>query len=244
MEMGIPVTIALNMMDVAQKRGIEIDIKRLSALLNVPVIPTVARNGKGKKQLLKSIAQSVNVNFKPLNISYGLDIDTAIDEMELIINKHDFLTDKYRARWTAIKYLESDSQIIELGSDEDKHLALKLEKIVQRVTDHLNATLDTHPEGVIADQRYGYVNSILKQNVITFYQDRNRLQVSDKIDRVVTNRFLGPIIMMAVIMGFIRLRLPTLKFLWDGLKLFLDGSQTSQISYCLKDCSNLLSFQE
>ncbi len=201
MEMGIPVTIALNMMDVAQKRGVEINIKKLSRLLNIPVVPTVARSGKGKKQLLKTIAANVNTNIEPLTISYGNDIDAALDEMEAIVLKNELLTSQYRARWTALKYLENDQQIIEMGNKENKNASLELDAIVKKVTSHLNATLDIHPEGMIADQRYGFINSILKQNVITFHQDRNRLQVSDKIDKVVTNRFLGPIIMIGVLMG-------------------------------------------
>ncbi|MBU8910110.1 MAG: ferrous iron transport protein B [Desulfobacterales bacterium] len=201
MEMGIPVTIALNMMDVAEKRGIKIDIEKLSELLNVPVVPTVARSGEGKKELLKTIASTVNGNVEPLTISYGRDMDTALDEMEEIIQSSAFLTEKYRARWTAVKYLENDSQVIESGQKENRKVALQLEKIVEKVRRHLLATLDTHPENIIADQRYGFINAVLKQNVISYFQDKNRLLLSDKIDKVVTNRFLGPIIMVAILMG-------------------------------------------
>ena len=201
MEMGIPVTIALNMMDVAKKRGIKIDIKKLSKLLNVPVVPTIARSGQGKKELLQTIASNVNGKVEPLTISYGHDIDTALDEMEEIIQFSAFLTANYRARWTGIKYLENDQQIIESGKKQDMKVSLELEKIVEKVSRHLLATLDMHPEGIIADYRYGFINSILKQNVISYFHDKNRLQLSDKIDKVVTNRFLGPIIMVAILMG-------------------------------------------
>ncbi|MCF6246010.1 MAG: 50S ribosome-binding GTPase, partial [Desulfobacula sp.] len=85
MEIGIPVTIALNMMDVAKKRGIKIDIDKLSRLLNVPVVPTIARSGDGKAELLQAIASHKDVKAVPLKISYGSDIDQALDEMEDII---------------------------------------------------------------------------------------------------------------------------------------------------------------
>ncbi len=201
LEMGMPVTIALNMMDVAKKRGIEIDHKKLSKLLNIPVVPTIARKGHGKKKLLQAIAARSESKIEPLKISYGQDIDTALDEMEETIKSSSFLTKRYHARWTAIKYLENDSQIKELGSKEDKNLDSQLEIIVEKITKHLAATLDIHPEGMIADQRYGFINSILKQGIVKRYHDENRLQISDKIDKVVTNRFLGPIIMIAIIMG-------------------------------------------
>lgn len=199
MEMGIPVCLALNMMDVAQKRGIEINADRLSELLGVPVVPMVARTGKGKKELLAQVAKGIDKPAAPLLISYGQDIDKTLDEMEKIIRENNFLTDRYPPRWVALKYLENDNQILELGADCSKETAGKLIEIGEKVGRHMSATLDTHPEGMIADQRYGFINSILKQNVVRFAYDRNRLQRSDQIDKVLTNRFLGPLLMVAVL---------------------------------------------
>ncbi len=201
MEMGAPVTIALNMMDVAKKRGLKIDHEKLSKLLNVPIVPIIARSGKGRQELLKAVASNVNSEVKPLKISYGVDIDSALDKMEEIINSSEFLIEKYLARWTAIKYLENDSQIIELGNKEDQRVDIQLKAIVNRAKKRLASTLDTHPEGMIADQRYGYIHSVLQQGIIKHSHDENRQQLSDKIDKIVTNRLLGPIIMIAIIMG-------------------------------------------
>ncbi|MCP4721526.1 MAG: ferrous iron transport protein B [Desulfobacteraceae bacterium] len=205
MEMGIPVCVALNMMDVAKKRGIRINIEKLSRLLNVPVVPTVARSGEGKKKLLTTIATAIADNgdkeVSPLKISYGSDLDAALDKMEAIIVSNNFLTQTYPARWTALKYLENDKQIMEIGNIENNHVESLLLLIVEKVTHHLNVTLDTHPEGMIADQRYGFINSVLKQNVVSYAHDPNRLQQSDKIDKIVTNRLAGPVIMVAILMG-------------------------------------------
>ena len=201
MEMGLPVCIALNMMDVAKKRGIDIDIERLSTLLKLPVVPIVARDGKGKKDLMERVAATLDRNPEPLRLSYGRDLDAALDEMEALIRSAGFLVHRYDPRWTALKYLENDHQVMDLGYGEDKALAMKLDAIVQKVKIHIASTLDTHPEGLIADHRYGYVHSVLKQGVIRFHQDENRLQLSDKIDRVLTNRFLGPVIMVAMLMA-------------------------------------------
>ncbi len=205
MEMGVPVCVALNMMDVAKKRGICIDIEKLSQLLNVPVVPMVARSGEGKEELLSTIATAIagkeDKGTAPLKISYGSDIDAALDEMEIIIVSDNFLTRTYPARWTALKYLENDKQIIADGKKENAGVASLLQSIVGKVSRHLDLTLDTHPEGMIADQRYGFINSVLKQNVVTYALDPNRLQQSDKIDKIVTNRFVGPVIMVAILMG-------------------------------------------
>jgi len=205
MEMGVPVCVALNMMDVAKKRGVKINIEKLSQLLNVPVVPTVARSGEGKKKLLNTIATAIASNgdkeVSPLKISYGSDLDEALDKMEAIIVSNNFLTQTYPARWTALKYLENDKQIMEIGNIENNHVESLLLSIVEKVTHHLNVTLDTHPEGMIADQRYGFINSVLKQNVVSYAHDPNRLQQSDKIDKIVTNRLAGPVIMVAILMG-------------------------------------------
>ena len=207
LEMGIPVCIALNMIDVAKKRGIEINAEKLSTLLGVPVIPTIARTGQGKIELMESAAQIVQErrNFAALKISYGDDVDRAMLDMEEEIAINGFLTDIYPVRWIALKYMEKDEQILSLGRKLNPGLSAMLEEIVKKVSNHLLNTLDTYPEAMIADQRYGYINSILKQGVIYQKYDPNRLYSSDKIDKVLTNRFMGPIIMLAVIAGLFHL---------------------------------------
>ncbi len=203
LELGIPVCIALNMMDVAKKRGIQINTEKLSTLMGVPVVPTIARTGEGKSELMQSAAGIVKdkKEFTPLNISYGPDLDRVMLEMEDEIKAHNFLTDTYPARWIALKYLENDEQIVSRGRLVDMKLSDRFESMVAKVSNHLQDTLDTYPEAMIADQRYGYIKSILKQGVITFKFDQHRLHSSDRIDKVLTNRFLGPLIMLAVIAG-------------------------------------------
>jgi ferrous iron transport protein B len=203
LELGVPICIALNMMDVAKKRGIKVDAKKLSSLLGVPVIPTIARTGQGKKELMDSAAQIMHAAdvLTPLKISYGTDIDQALSKMEEEIKAGNFMTETYQARWIALKYMENDEQILTLGKDVNPALAKKLEDAVRNVSHHLLNTLDTYPEAMIADQRYGYIKSILKLGVIYHKYDQNRLYSSDRIDKVLTNRFVGPLIMLAVIAG-------------------------------------------
>ena len=92
-------------------------------------------------------------------------------------------------------------KIIALGKQKNPSLAATLEQTVARVSTHLQATLDTYPEAIIADHRYGYIKSVVKQGVITRQYNYHRLYISDKIDKVVTNRVLGPLIMVAVTLG-------------------------------------------
>ena len=129
----------------------------------------------------------------------------AMLDMEKEIEANNFLTAIYPARWVALKYMEKDEQILSQGQKENPDLAARLEETVEKVASHLLNTLDTYPEAMIADQRYGYIKSILKQGVIYQKYDQNRLYSSDRIDKVLTNRFLGPLIMLAVIAGLFHL---------------------------------------
>ncbi len=201
LELGIPVCCALNMMDIAKSRGIEIDTDKLSALLNVPIVETVAREGKGKKELMDAVYKLVSEPKEQggLKISYGEDIDNALIEIEQIVTSKNLLTDIYPARWTALKYSERDEQVMAAGDAVDLSASSDIKKIVEKVSLHLKKTVDTYPEAVIADHRYGYINSVVKQGAIKKDRDLDKLYLSDKIDRVVTNRFLGPLFMIAVL---------------------------------------------
>ncbi|MGV1101071.1 ferrous iron transport protein B [Thiovibrio sp. JS02] len=203
LELGVPMVIALNMIDVAKDRGISIDTDKLASLLNLPVVPIIARSGKGTAELISAtlaLAQSPKTR-EPLLISYGEDIDSALREMGERIAAASFLAETYSPRWLALKYLEGDSQIMEKGRRENPILDSELLNTVNAVTSHLRKTMETYPEAIIADQRYGYIKSVLRQEVVSQKFDMDRLYASDKIDKVLTNRFLGPLIMLAVLLG-------------------------------------------
>lgn len=202
LELGIPVCIALNMIDVARSRGIEIDAEKLARLLGVPVIPIVARSGLGKKTLMAAVETVSETPVPPpLRVSYGPDLENAIQEMQRLIDDRGFLTERYPSRWLAIKYLENDAQILEKGRAEDPELDDRLVEITRRVGVHIEETLETYPEAMIADHRYGFISSVLKRGVVKEHQDRNRLFLSDRIDKILVNRFAGPIIMLLVLLG-------------------------------------------
>jgi len=204
LELGIPVVIALNMMDVARNRGIHINAEKLSELLGVPVIPTVARAGTGKADI---VAAALEIAAKttagdgavPLRVRYSDDIDHAVSDISAMVETENLLTDTYPARWIALKYLENDEQIVSLGRAQNAKLSTDIEAMVGQLTEHLEDTLKTYPEALIADHRYGYIKSILKQGVLSFRKSNDRLYISDRIDQVVTHRFLGPVIMAGVV---------------------------------------------
>lgn len=201
-ELGIPVVLALNMMDDAKKQGLQIDSKRLSALLNCPIVETVARSGHGKQELMEAAhahAKERGGVWQPLKISYGPDLDKALGVMEHLIEPAGFMTDRYPARWVALKYLEADEEILAAGKKLGGP-APELEKFVQKTKEHCQKTLNTTPEAIIADYRYGLINSILRQDVLTREPTQSeRIDISTKLDSVLTNRLLGPLIMFGVL---------------------------------------------
>ncbi len=208
LELGVPTVIALNMIDLARERGISVDPEKLSRLLTVPVVAISARSGEGVVELMQealALAAS-GQKHQEISLSYGDDLDCALLEMTNLIRANVFLTETYPARWLALKYLESDRQILAKGREFAKLNGLQavgeqLERMVAEVSHHLQATLDTVPEALIADHRYGYIKSILRQGVVSREHDEDRIYTSDRIDRVVTHRVLGPMIMLAVLLG-------------------------------------------
>lgn len=200
LELGIPLVLALNMIDAAAGRGIQIDAAELSRRLQIPVVPTVAKTGKGKEMLLSTTASYAEqaTSWAPLHISYGPDIDPVLDKMEAAIRTAAFLAE-LPTRWTALKYLEADEQVIGKGRETDPELSKRLETLADEVTKHLQKTLESYPEAIIADYRYGFISALLKGGVVTKSEKADRLFLSDQLDRVLTNRLFGPLIMMAIL---------------------------------------------
>ncbi|MFW5971706.1 MAG: ferrous iron transport protein B [Desulfovermiculus sp.] len=203
MELGIPVLVVLNMMDEVAKRGITIKTDKLSTLLGNPVVETVARTGKGKEHLLDEAvhlaAARQDHTWQPLSISYGPDLDPVLEDMAGLIESKGFLTHTYPARWIALKYLEEDEEIRRLGREENQAVDSELEAMFDQVNRHCQKTLDTHPEAIIADYRYGFITSLLKQGVVERKSGLSRISFSDKADQILTHRLLGPGIMFAVL---------------------------------------------
>ncbi|MDP3695441.1 MAG: ferrous iron transport protein B, partial [Desulfocapsaceae bacterium] len=109
-------------------------------------------------------------------------------------------------------YLEHDDQILQKGQQDDEATAARLEEKVTLVSDHLLKTMDAYPEAIIADHRYGFIKSILRQGVQTHAFDTDRLYTSDKIDKVLTNRLLGPVIMLMILFALYQFT-----FVWSEL---------------------------
>jgi len=114
LEMGANLVIALNMMDVAQARGYQINVEELSHLLGSPVVPMVAARNQGTNALLETVVSVATgeTRVQGINIQYGHDVEAEIAKLEQLISTNS-LAQQYSPRWLAVKLLEEDKEIIE-----------------------------------------------------------------------------------------------------------------------------------
>ena len=202
LELGVPVMLALNMMDDVRSKGIQINVKQLQKDLGCPAVGTVARTGAGKEELLRTAvgyAQQRNGEWRPLEISYGPDVDPVLEHLSGMIAEAEILQQKYPARWVALKYIEGDDSIIEQGHAVNPELSAQMEAEVQILREHCIKTLNTFPEAIIADYRYGFIHALLKKSVIATQPQSARLDLTDKIDQVLTHKVAGPVLMLALL---------------------------------------------
>ena len=198
-EMGLPVVLACNMMDEARKSGLRLDLDRLGRRFGSRALGAVARTGEGLAEALSAAVEEAQKPCTPLVISYGPDLDPVIKDMAAIIEKNAILTSRYPARWTAVKLLEDDHAVRAQVEDACGPAARELAAIRTDLAEHLAAAHETSPEAVIGDYRHGFIASVLKDGVLRKDNTRDRLAVTDAIDKILTNALLGPVCMLAVL---------------------------------------------
>lgn len=204
LELGVPVVLALNMMDEAAKQGMTIDIERLSQRLGFPVMATVARTGEGLPELLKATEAYIETKrgepWEPRISRMGPILIPCCGIWKPPLPRPGCWLRNIRLRWVALKLLEQDEEILTRSRAEAPELAADLERQVDEVARHLRDTLNTWPEAVIADYRYGFISSLLRDGVLIRLQDMHaRIQFSDRMDKLLTHPFMGPAIMLGVL---------------------------------------------
>jgi ferrous iron transport protein B len=188
-EMRVPMVIALNMMDVAKQRGLEIDCTRLAAEIGCPVIPITATSKTGIEALKAAIDQAaLDKPIPTLIIDYDPALEQAIDKLSLLIAE---IADQhhYDLRWLSLRLLENDTLAKKIVGSEICLFAEQLQDEIERIT-------DDEIDILAADARYGFVNTITK-SCVTKRTELGRHR-SEQIDSLVLNRFLGIPIFLGV----------------------------------------------
>lgn len=201
LELGLPTILALNMSDLAAAKGISVNIPQLEKDLGVRAVPVVATQGQGIEALLDCVLEIAqqNADAKPLEISYGQDIDEAIEAISARLKASTLPLEKMPARWLAAKYLEKDPAVVELIERQAEALSADIKPIRDKVADHLRTTMDDEIEGFVTDQRYGFISGLCRRVLSVSRHDNRR--ISDAIDKVLLNRLIAPIFFLAVVYG-------------------------------------------
>ena len=187
-ETGVPVVIALNMADLLEKRGIKIDVKRLSMLLDCPIVETSALKGEGLDKLIDEAIKTAKKSSADLPKEvFSKEMEVAISDVKDVLPES--ITED-KKRWYAIKFLENDEKVKE---------SIKLSASAQSTVDSKRQAIekkhDDDMESIVTDERYTFIQKVVNTTV---KKGKDKLTVSDKIDRIVTNRILGIPIFIAI----------------------------------------------
>jgi len=190
-EMGGKFIFVLNMIDMARKQGMEINGQLLGTLLGGPAVFTVGYRGVGIKEILDRVVEVYEDREKKtrrLHIFYGNEIEEEITKVQRKIRQDKNLIERYSTRWLSVKLLEGDQDVEETLKKESK-VAQDILEQAQLSMKHLKNIFNDEPENIFAGRRYGFISGLLQECVI--FQRKNQVDVSTRIDRILTNRYLG-----------------------------------------------------
>jgi ferrous iron transport protein B len=200
LELGIPTVLAMNMMDLAQAAGLNIDLEKIEKILGVSAVPVVARTGLGLEALLDRMLEAADRAdgiWRPLEISYGQDTDEALDVTLDGLKAADPPLLKYPHRWLAIKLMEGDPLAEDYLGREASALLKALIPARDRLAAHFKTTTDNDIAAELTEHRYGFLAGLRRAVVPRPPTDLRRL--SDAIDKVILNRLLAPVFFLAAI---------------------------------------------
>ena len=187
-ETGVPVVIALNMADLLEKRGIKIDVARLSMLLDCPIVETSALKGEGLDKLIDEAIKTAKKKEADLPKEiFNKDLEDAVSAAAEVLPSS---IDANKKRWYAVKFLEKDSKVA-----ESVKLTDSAAKKIEELRAGLEKSHDDDMESIVTDERYKFIQKIVGTTV---KKAKDKSTTSDKIDKIVTNRILGIPIFIAV----------------------------------------------
>ena len=193
LELGIPMVIALNIYDEAEAKGYKIDVAGIEEMLGVTVVPTSATKKSGLDDLLKSVLATADdtAGNAPRKLNYGEDIEAAADLVaEALRKSYPTLVERYPQRWLLLKLMEQDSHVM-------KELDLGRHDFLDQALHHLKKGHGEDIESIMADARYALASGLTRE--IQQKPELRQMELTEKIDRVVLNRFLGiPIFLAAM----------------------------------------------
>ncbi len=216
LDLGLPVVIAMNMMDLVKKNGDKIDIDKLSRKLGCPIVPTSALKGDGLDQLLETaIANAKGHKVSRMEATFTKDTETAIQDIQQVIASK---VSADAARWYAIKLLENEERTVKL---------LKLDAASTREIDTIRSRyeklMDDDAESAVTTERYDLIGDIVSE---TYKRSLKGMTASEKADRIITSRVWGLPIFVAIMFLVYYIAISTVGTAatdWVNDNLFGDG---------------------
>lgn len=204
-DMNLRVVMALNMYDELNAKGDVLDIKQLGYLLGMPVVPTVSRSGQGIDELFDTVIQIYEKSdphlARHIHINHGAELEHGIDRVKLLLQKNTDIRYRYSTRYLAIKYLENDKEVdkvVEALPNRDEIISARFDE-QKRIETLLKSGL----ESAMVDAKYAFVQGALAETYTPYQGKRRRHTLTDKIDSVVTNRWLAfPIFIVLLYLVF------------------------------------------
>ncbi|MGD6808037.1 MAG: ferrous iron transport protein B [Candidatus Bathyarchaeia archaeon] len=231
-ELHLPMVMALNQVDFAAKKGLNIDTKKLSETLGIEAVPTVAVTGSGISELLDTVVKQATKEKKtvPYEVSYGKEIEEHIKAVEnLVVSKLPQLSSIYPSRWLAIKLLEKDADIIaKVAALPEGQEQLKL---VDEITAELETVHGKTPPVIMAAERYALSSKIAK-DIVTIVTSP-RISLEQKLATITTHKVFGYLILVGVVVAIFAV-------IFEGGNL-LSGVLDTGLSWLSENTSNLLS---
>ena len=192
LELECPVILVLNMIDLAKKKGISIDFKRLQGIINAPVIQSVASHGSGLTMIIDKVIEMRGEKTDHTIHRYGKEIEGCIKQLSELLQGIDL---PYPVRWIAIKLLEKDNDITRLVG-EIKHRVLDN---ARQLSENLEEIHGHDSSVVIADERSHLASQITRE--IVKITPHRKLTINDRLDAITTQKFTGYLVMILILGG-------------------------------------------
>ncbi|MGQ9777275.1 MAG: ferrous iron transport protein B [Thermodesulfobacteriota bacterium] len=195
LELEVPMVVCLNMMDEARRKGIQIDHQKLSRILGIPVIPTIAKTGKGLKELFYVAIQVFEEKRKGINLKFSKDIEESIEHTISLLHHQKLLNQKVPSRFLAIKLLEDDPFFInEIDGQED------ILPQIRFIQGKLGQAHGVPSDQVLSSERHALAMNLFEQVAVVIHPPKTDIRTA--IDQWVMHPFLGYLILIIVFYAF------------------------------------------
>lgn len=184
------VVVALNMYDELDATGAKLDYEKLGSMIGIPMVPTVAKTGKGLDKLLDTIIEmfeGANKSARHVHINYGTVLEPEISQLADILHESEDFPQQFPARYWAIKMIENDKEVHNLLKNSKSYE--KLKKQAEISSEKIIKQLEIDAETAISDAKYGFISGALHETYTEGKKEANKR--TRKLDKLIVNKWLG-----------------------------------------------------